>query len=136
VQKTFEGDTSGFTLDRYQPSELPDDGFAIARPIDMGSGRWSIQMQVDYGLDSLVYRPNRDDSAAATTVVQHHLVGNLTFAFGLFDRLVLHAGIPLHLVQDGEAGGGVEADGFGPGDGRVGARFVCSAKPMSPSRWP
>src|SRR5690606_27405620 len=72
----------------------------------------------------LVYESRLGDaSSESAALVEHQLVAQAAFALGLWDRLVLFAGLPVNLVMEGEEVPGVGApDGAGLGDVWVGAR--------------
>ncbi|MEC7522648.1 MAG: OmpA family protein [Myxococcota bacterium] len=117
------------TLNRFRPSETTEDDFHLSRPGDFGHVRLSAQLHVDYGLNPLVWESMRGSSdSEAFSLVEHQLTGTLGLGFGLFDRLVIYAGLPITLVMDGETGAeammtGVPlADGAGLGDAYLGAR--------------
>ncbi|MBO6940719.1 MAG: OmpA family protein [Deltaproteobacteria bacterium] len=116
-----------FSLNRFRPSETTEDGFAISRPTDLGHLRPSVQLHLDYAHDPLVYEELRGGSSDdRVSIVRHQLVGHLGVALGLYDRLVVFAGLPAHLYVDGEdpAGTGLDApDGGGLGDLSFGGRI-------------
>lgn len=111
-------------LDTYRAAETPEDGFAISRPNDLGHLRWAAQLHLDYAWNPLVYESSQGDAGSETTsVVEHQLVGNLGFAFGAWDRLVVYAGLPFSLLMTGETVAGYPgADGTSLGDLWLGAR--------------
>jgi outer membrane protein OmpA-like peptidoglycan-associated protein len=111
-------------LDQYRMAETPGDGFALSRPNDQGHLSFGARLDVDYALDPLVYqlRGSASDSETAP-IVEHHLVGNLGVSFGLFDRLVVYAGVPVNLVMEGDRiDGQPRADGTSLGDVWFGLR--------------
>jgi outer membrane protein OmpA-like peptidoglycan-associated protein len=117
------------TLDVYQPSPTPIDDFALSRPNDMGHLRFGAQLQLDYALNPLVWE-NRlgDGSSERFSIVEHQLVGTLGLSLGLFDRVIVYAGLPVTFAMTGTDAaavrgvGGVPADGTGLSDAYVGAR--------------
>lgn len=111
-------------LDQYRAAETAEDGFALSRPDDLGHLRWGAQLHLDYAFNPLVYELSQGDPDTETvSAVEHHLVGHLGGAFGLFDRLVLFGGIPIGFVMDGEAPpGAFGPDGTSLGDLYLGAR--------------
>ena len=112
------------TLDTYRAAETPEDGFAISRPTDLGHLRFAVQLHLDYAWNPLVYEATLGDAGSETTsIVEHQLVGNLGLAFGLWDRLVVFAGLPVNLLMVGdEVTGYPAADGTTLGDVYFGAR--------------
>ena len=115
-----------FTLDRFRPAPLVGDGFQLGSARDLGHGSWQAQLTLDYTNDPLVFESviaDRDSETAS--VVEHQLVLTPTFAYGLWDRLVLYAALPVNLVQNGDdelPNTVASADGAGVGDILAGAR--------------
>jgi outer membrane protein OmpA-like peptidoglycan-associated protein len=105
-------------LDQYRMAETPEDGFAVSRPSDLGHLRFGARFDLDYVLEPLVHRlRGGDPGSEVTPIVQHLLAGQLGLSFGLFDRLVISAGVPVNLVMDGErVDGQPRADGTSLGD--------------------
>lgn len=117
------------TLDVYQPSPTPIDDFALSRPNDMGDLRFGAQLQLDYGLNPLVYENRLGDARSERlSIVEHQLVGTLGLSLGLANRVIVYAGLPVTLVMTGADGtavralGAVASDGTGLSDAYVGAR--------------
>ena len=112
-------------LDQYRPAETPEDGFAISRPDDLGHLRFGAQLHTSYALDPLVYQFRRSDPATEISpIVEHHLAMHAGLSFGLFDRLVLYAGLPVSLVMSGQnVDGQPRADGTSLGDLVFGLRL-------------
>ncbi len=112
-------------LDSFRAAETTDDGFHISRPDDIGHLKFHAQLHLDYANDPLVYEGAGDQRGAS---VQHQLIGNLGLSFGLFDRLVIFAGLPLALVSSGDDVNTVsgvvipKAAGFALADVYLGAR--------------
>jgi outer membrane protein OmpA-like peptidoglycan-associated protein len=117
----------GVTLDRYYLAETTEDGFAISSPFDLGMGRVGVRIDADYANDPLVWETRVGDTdTEREALVAHHLVGQLSIAVGLFDRLVLFTGLPVSFWMEGDAPtdpNAFEADGMGIGDPWFGARF-------------
>ncbi|MFK7985968.1 MAG: MYXO-CTERM sorting domain-containing protein [Sandaracinaceae bacterium] len=120
-------------LDQYRSAETPTDGFAMSRPNDLGHLQLGAQLQLDYGFNPLVYelRQGEADSESSSTV-EHQLAAQLGVSFGLFDRIVVFAGLPVNLVMEGETPAGA----FGPdGAGSVtlgwGRAYGSSVKPTT-----
>ncbi|MBN1771045.1 MAG: OmpA family protein [Deltaproteobacteria bacterium] len=112
------------TLDTYRAAETPEDGFAISRPNDLGHLRWAAQLHLDYAWNPLVWETRLGEADTETaSIVEHHLVANLGFAFGAWDRLVAFVGLPFSLLMTGETVAGAPgADGTSLGDLWLGAR--------------
>ncbi|MFK7999202.1 MAG: OmpA family protein [Polyangiales bacterium] len=114
------------TLNQFRASETPNDGFAMSRPDDLGHMDLGAQLHVDYANDPLVYETSLGDSdSESTRVVSDELTAQVGLAFGLFDRLVIYAGLPVVLWMNGEDTTGLNvpaADGSGLGDVFLGAR--------------
>ena len=117
------------TLDQYQPSPTPIDDFALSRPNDMGHLRFGAQLQLDYALNPLVWENRLGDGRSERfSIVEHQLVGTLGLSLGLFDRLIVYAGLPVTFLMSGTDGGvvrgvgGVPSDGTGLSDAYLGAR--------------
>jgi outer membrane protein OmpA-like peptidoglycan-associated protein len=111
-------------LDQYRMAETPNDGFALSRPNTLGHVAFGARLDLDYALNPLVYQLVRSDpSSEVAAVVEHQLSGQLGLSFGLFDRLVAFAGIPVNFVIDGQqVPGQPRADGTSLGDLSVGLR--------------
>ncbi len=117
------------SLDRFRAAPTPEDDLHLARATDLGHLRFGAQLVLDYGLDPLVYeRVAGDAGSEAFSVVGHQLVGTVGLSLGLFDRVVVFAGLPASLVMSGDtdpalmATGVQAADGPGLGDAFLGAR--------------
>ncbi len=117
----------GVNLDAFRSAETPEDGFALSRPNDLGHLRFGVLATLDYANDPLVLEINGDE---AGRIVEHHLVGTLGLSFGLFDRLVLFAGLQSTFVMEGDNDPNIllnapDADGSGYllGDVYFGARL-------------
>jgi outer membrane protein OmpA-like peptidoglycan-associated protein len=82
------------------------------------------RLDLDYALNPLVVEAERGDSTTeAGSLVEHQLSAHLNFSLGLFERLVVFAGLPINLVQSGTSFGVLPAgDGAGLGDLFLGAR--------------
>ena len=120
---TFAQDS--VALDAFRASETVDDAFHISRPDDIGHLKFHGQFHLDYANDPLVYEGPGDQRGASA---QHQLIGNIGLAFGLFDRVVVFAGLPLAFVSTGDdvatvAGVAIpKAAGFALADLYLGAR--------------
>ncbi len=105
-------------LDQYRMAETPEDGFVVSRPNDLGHLSFGVRLDVDYALDPLVYQlRGSDPSTEIVPIVEHLLAAQLGVSFGLFDRLVISAGVPFNLVMEGrQVDGQPRADGSSVGD--------------------
>ena len=114
----------GFTLNQFHLAESATDGFAISRPNDLGHLEPSVRLSADYVHDPLVYETRLGDpSTQSTRIVEHLLTGQLALAFGLFDRVVIFAGLPVSLFSQGDGAPGFpSADGTAVGDPYFGVR--------------
>ena len=118
------------TLNRFGASETPEDDFHLSRPTDLGHLRWGAQLHLDYAHDPLVWESELGDAGSEDYyIVDHQLTATLGASLGLFDRVVVFAGLPVVLVQNGDgedtlamAGVPTSADGAGLGDAYLGAR--------------
>ncbi len=116
------------TLNRFRASETTEDDFELSRPTDFGDMRFGAQLTLDYALDPLVYEAMLGDpSSERMSIVEHGLTGTVGLAFGLADRLVIFAGLPVVLLNDGADATTVPtgvraADGGGLGDVYLGGR--------------
>ncbi|MFK7989452.1 MAG: OmpA family protein [Sandaracinaceae bacterium] len=111
-------------LNQYRMAETPDDGFAMSRPNALGHLRFGARLDLDYALNPLVYQARGSDSGTErASVVEHQLSGTLGLSFGLFDRLVIYAGLPVNLLMEGVlVDGQPRADGASLGDVYFGLR--------------
>ena len=117
------------TLNLFSASETPEDDFHLSRPTDLGHLRFGAQVHVDYANDPLVYElelGERDTEAAR--VVEHQVNATVGLSFGIKDRLVIFAGLPVVALMNGDSDAelmplGLDgADGAGLGDVYLGAR--------------
>ncbi|MBX3246287.1 MAG: OmpA family protein [Myxococcales bacterium] len=113
------------TLSRFRASPTPEDDFHLSRPTDLGHLRYGVQLHADYANDPLVWLPSMGPSSR---IVAHQLNLNLGFSLGLFDRVVVFAGLPVTPLMSGDsdedlaARGLVSPDGAGLGNAYLGAR--------------
>ncbi|MBZ0116605.1 MAG: OmpA family protein [Sandaracinaceae bacterium] len=90
------------SLNRYRAAETPEDDFQLSRPTDLGHLRVGVQLQLDYAFNPLVYETRLGDpSSERFAVIEHELTGTLGLSLGLWDRLVLFAGLPVVLAMQG-----------------------------------
>ncbi len=117
---------SDFALNRFRAAQIPDDAFALNGPADQGHLRFGAQLHLDYSNDPLVVERRDDDSRSEIAqTVAHQLTLHLGVSLGLFERLVIFLGAPVHLLMDGDdapRSGMLEAQGAGFGDLYLGAR--------------
>lgn len=111
-------------LDQYRMAETPEDGFVVSRPDAFGHLRFGVRLDVDYVLNPLVYQlRGSDPSTEGSAIVEHLLAAQLGVSFGLFDRLVISAGMPFHLAMTGTVvDGQPRADGTSIGDAYLSLR--------------
>ncbi len=128
VAATFAGSahaqSNSATLNRFRPSELATDGFAVSRP-DVGEvGRLDVQLYGDYSSNPLVFRPG--GGGGDVSLVSDQLAGHLNISVGVHERVMVFAGLPVNLLMDGDDVSGLAgiagADGFGMGDAFFGGR--------------
>ncbi|MBO6934736.1 MAG: DUF4215 domain-containing protein [Deltaproteobacteria bacterium] len=117
------------TLDRFRASETTNDDFHLSRPSLLGHLKLSAQLHLDYGLRPLIWETVAGDSGSdERSIVDHQLNGTLGVGFGLYDRVVIFAGLPIGLVMNGASDdeaamlGLPGADGAGLGDVYLGGR--------------
>ena len=111
-------------LNQFRPSERAEDGFAVSTASDLGHLTWGAQLYFDYTDDPLVFETTGDSDSR---LVDQQLTGHLQFSLGLWDRLVVFAELPVHMIIDGDEDVGQlaslrPASGGGLGDMRLGAR--------------
>lgn len=123
--------SSAITLSRFQPAETPADDFQLSRPLDQGHLRFGFHLHGDYANDPLVIEQTGDGIAQSTKVVAHQVTGSLGVYLGLWERLVLFAGLPVVAHMAGENDGSRSrpfrlaetSDPRGQGNLYVGARL-------------
>lgn len=120
-----------FTLDQFRAAESPNDGFAISRPGTLGHLDFGARLVLDYAHDPLVYEEMLGDSSTQSrSIVEHQLVGTLALSLGLFDRVLVYAGLPVTLLSDGPGEAGWPgADGTTIGDPTLGVRVRLLGEP-------
>ena len=119
------------TLNQFRASETPEDAFSLSRPDDQGHLRFGVNLHVDYSNDALVYeRQLGERETEQGSIVEHQVTGTFGLSIGLVDRLVIYAGLPVHLHMDGDGAapdgplpsGAPLADDVGVGDIYLGMR--------------
>ena len=127
--QSSQSDFTGITLSRFQPAETLDDDFQISRPTDQGHLRFGLQLHGDYANSPLVIEQIQGDVVRSTEVVAHQATATIGLSFGLWDRLVLFAGIPIVAHMAGENDDlanttlSETSDPPGPGNLYIGARL-------------
>jgi outer membrane protein OmpA-like peptidoglycan-associated protein len=120
------GAQGSVTLGHFRPAETAEDGFALSRPDDRGHLRFGAQLMLDYANDPLVFLPAASSMRPEIGVVRNQFVAHVGVHLGLFDRLVLFAGMPFNVLMEGAgpmAGlAYTRADGPGLGDTSLGGR--------------
>lgn len=117
------------TLNQVQGAPLPDDGFAVMRPVVPGAMRFSARLHLDYANDPLVFEDvaGRSDSER-TSVVRDQLSANVVVALGTTETTMVYAGFPIDLLMKGDSLVGLpRASGTGLGDMYLGGRYVVFA---------
>jgi OmpA-OmpF porin, OOP family len=93
--------STGFAVDRFEPSERGSDWFTNESLDLRGSGRFAFGAVGDYGHKPVVVY-NADGSERAA-LVEHQLFAHVGASVNLFDRLRLGLSMPFALVQDGRS---------------------------------
>ncbi len=116
-----DGQAQQFDLNQFRASETTQDGFAVSTAADQGHLRFGAQVYLDYSDDPLLF--------AGSKVVHQQLTGELIASLGLWDRLVVFAGLRYHFMLRGDTSGlplgalqALAPAGSGLGDLRLGAR--------------
>jgi hypothetical protein len=130
-------------LNPYVAPFSGEDGLVLNRPRALLHRDLSTSLVIDYARDPLVVELRRGDSGTeAASLVAHQLTGHARVAFGLFDELVLMAGLDVALDMRGERfvvpGASAplpSADGPGLGDARVGVRYIPFGRHKSLFAW-
>ena len=124
----------GFDANRYLAPPLAVDGLSLQRPTSLAGGTWGAAVAISHADDAL---EGRLDDGGSSHIVEEQLWLYAFLALGLFDRLTLHATLPVPIRQVGEAR---EAEGvtarlhsFAAGDLRLGARLALASPPRDDS---
>ncbi len=118
-------EAQGFQLDQFRAAETSNDGFAISSPNDLGHLDFGARLSLDYGLNPLVYEAQIGMAETERyPVVEHMLTANVGLSLGLFDRVVVYAGLPATLFSTGSemVAASQRADGTQVGDPYLGVR--------------
>ena len=117
-------------LNQFRPAELATDGFVVSTAKDQGHKRFGVQLVADYSDDPLVFEADLSNPGSESTqLVDQQLTGHLVFSLGLWDRLVIFAGLPYHFILRGDdlTGTGfapqLSQRGDGLGDAYLGTRI-------------
>lgn len=118
-----------FALSRYEPTPLVTDWLRVERPTGLSHLGFGAVVTGDYAYKPLVLvRKNADGSRdVVKDVVKDQMFITPGIAFGLFNRVTVHAAVPIIVSQSGE-GYSLNADNLGKpdsstlGDARLGAR--------------
>jgi outer membrane protein OmpA-like peptidoglycan-associated protein len=120
--------TSGWALDRYEPSPAGDTFFAAEHPWYGHNRDFMFRggLTLDYANRPLVFRRYRDNQETAVeTVVSDMMLLHLQAGIGLWNRVGIHLSIPVSVWQDGavaSVGGLGAAESAALGDPRLGVR--------------
>ena len=108
----------GLDAERFRPATGAEGGFVAEHPSTPFHLGWSLGLFLNFADDQVV---ERDDATGAilSRPVDSALTADLVGSLGLFGRLELGLGLPIHLVYDGDAYGALAASS-GIGD----LRFV------------
>ncbi|HEX5063139.1 MAG TPA: OmpA family protein [Kofleriaceae bacterium] len=103
----------GLDAERFRPATGAEGGFVNEHPAVPFHLGWSLGLFLNYADDQVV---ERDDVTGAilSTPVHRALTADVVGSIGLFSRLELGLGLPIHLIYDGDPYGGLAA---GPGVG-------------------
>ncbi len=124
VTADVEAQARSVQVDQYRPAPTVSDLFALSRPDDRGHLNFGARLDLDYALNPLVVETMLGSAASErASLIEHQIVGNLSFSLGLFERLVVFAGLGVNLLQTGTPIFGMPGgDGAGLGDLTLGAR--------------
>lgn len=111
-------------LNLYDPAASPESGFALERPERRPHLAPSLQLQLDYSNDPLVYETTVGSTGSERiALVGDQLTAHLGATLGLGDRFLTYLALPVHLVMEGSRlGTQPTATGFGAGDLAFGGR--------------
>lgn len=124
------GAVGGFDANRYLAPPLAVDGLNIPRPVTLEAGTWGATVALSHADDAL---EGRLDDGSSRHIIEEQLWLYGFLAYGLLDRLTLHASIPIPIRQVGNARAaeGVTArlHDFAFGDLRLGGRLALTSPP-------
>lgn len=126
------GAVGGFDANRYLAPPLPVDGLTLARPTTLEAGSWSAALAISHADDAL---EGKLDDGSQRHIIQEQLWVYGFLAYGLFERLTLHATLPVPIRQVGEVRDAeritARLHGFAVGDLRLGGRLGLTSPPRS-----
>jgi OmpA-OmpF porin, OOP family len=98
----------GFDANRYRATPLASDGLSVERPTALQSGTFGAVATLSYAHNPLVEQLRRADGSVLDErkLIANQLFGYFGIAYGIGDRLTLHASLPVALVQDGSSPSG------------------------------
>ncbi len=101
---TASAQNEGFAINRYEPTPLANDWLRVERPTGLPHLGFGAVVTGDYAHRPfvLVRRSADGSSTRIHDVVSDQLFATPGVAFGLFDRLTLHAAVPVVVYQDGK----------------------------------
>ena len=99
------GASAQIDLNQFRPTETARGGFAVSNADDQGHLRFGIQLYADYSDDSLVFENNIGSTGSENAQIVHQqLTGQMILSLGLWDRLVVFAGLPYHFILKEDKG--------------------------------
>ena len=127
VPSQAQAQTTGWSLDRYEPTPVGDPFFASEHPTYTGGRTFAFRagLTFDYAHNPLVVRAtNTSGGEDVTRVVSDMAVLHIQAAIALWDRLGINLSLPLGMYQAGERSvAGLSASSAAAlGDIRLGAR--------------
>lgn len=124
------GAVGGFDANRYLAPPLAVDGLTLARPTTLAAGTWGLGLAISHADDAL---EGRLDGGGTSHIVEEQLWVYGFLAYGLFERLTLHATLPAPIRQVGEAREAADVTArlhaFAAGDLRLGGRLALTSPP-------
>lgn len=115
--------SGGFDANRYLAPPLANDGLTLARPTTLLAGTWGAAVALSHADDAL---KGRLESGGERQIVEEQLWLYGFVAYGLIDRLTLHASLPVPIRQVGDTRGveGITSKlhSFALGDLKLGTR--------------
>lgn len=117
----LSADAQGFDAHRYHAAAVASDGLMLERPTSLGHGQVGGALTLSYAHRPLTEELRSADGRLLTSraLIDHQLVAAAGVAVGLWDRLTLHAILPVTLVQTGSD----TLTSTALGDLRLGARI-------------
>ncbi len=95
----------GFDANRYRATPLASDGLVVERPTTLRSGTFGAVATLSYAHNPLVEELYGAGGGLVgeRKIIAHQLFGHFGVAYGIVDRLTLHASLPVAFVQEGTA---------------------------------